>query len=686
MGIERFFSTLNSLTDIWETIKFPPKDKKRLSHFFIDFNSIIHTQSAKLLNRKITNNIQEFEKLLLENIERYLFELLEQFFDTKEFEFFMIAIDGTPSLAKIKEQQKRRYFGEILNLQLSDLKDDKFTWDKNNISPTTRFMFSLNKLLNSKVFLNKLKKKFPSLKNILISDSTNFGEGEMKILNFLRKMNFKTSDNLVIYSPDSDMVLLNLLVKPNFKLSLLRYDQNASTSEEDLYNWLDMTNLRNYLYDYASKILNKQIDEVNLINDIIFIFTFFGNDFLPKINSINPRYDFFLMIDYYLINLIKNDYITKKYSINYPSLKSFLIGLSKIEDNLIHLANKRNRFTNYDMVNFNNFPLILSEIKTKLSYPTFDLKDLIDNKTYQKFKNNFFNIEKGFGYVMLRVLKKIELTNYIKELGLFESLIKKYDSLFIYFISQDLLFDLIVLFYNKFNDFPFYSTKSYLRKMNDRKLQYRKRSFSSKEEPHLRRLKGMNDYEREKYLLDNYLDEYYNYLNPIKDKSTINKKHLVNEYLIGIDWIYQYYFHNKINPIWYYPENESPSISEILQYFTIPKITPKSFYITPLEHIILITPIRYNDLEYSFQYMKGLFNDKTFNKILSFFKKDKTLPDITEIHQRIFKKKEKLIDCSVSIFISKCHLIPINEINHLKFIANFRKHVSIENQLKKIEK
>jgi len=668
MGIERFFSTLNSLTDIWETIKFPPKIKKRLSHFFIDFNSIIHTQSAKLLNRKITNNILEFEKLLLQNIEQYLFDLIDNFFDTKDFEYFMIAIDGTPSLAKIKEQQKRRYFGEILNLQLEELKDDKFTWDKNNISPLTRFMSSLNNLLKSKTFHNKLKNKFPSLKNIIVSDSLEYGEGEMKILQLLRKMNFKTSDHLVIYSPDSDMVLLNLLVKPNFKLSLLRYDQNSSTDNEDYYNWLDMTNLRNYLYDYASNILKKQINEVNLIYDIIFIFTFFGNDFLPKIDSINPRYDFFLMIDYYLINKIKNDYITKKHSVNYQSLKSFLSGLSKIEDDLIHLGNQRKKYTNFDIVNFNNFPIILNDIKTKILYPTFTLKDLIENKTYQNFKNMFFNKEKGFSYVALRVLNKIKITNFIKELGLFSGLIKKYDSLFIYFIQPELLFDLVVLYYNKFNEFPFFSTKSYLRKQSDRKLSYRKKNYFSNQEPHIRRLKGLNDYERERYLLENYLDEYYNYLNPVKGTFEGNKKKLVINYLIGIGWVYQYYFYHKINPGWFYQENEAPTLNELVTYFVQPKIKNIPFKISPLEHMMLITPIRYDELEYSFQYLE----DK--DKVLKFFKKDRTLPDIKEIHQRIFKNKEKLIDCSMSIFLSKCHLIPINEINHQLFLKNFRKN------------
>jgi len=672
MGIERFFSTLNSLTDIWETIKFPPVLKKRLSHFFIDFNSIIHVQSAKLLDRKITNNILEFEKLLLLNIENYLFDLINNFFDTNELNYLMIAIDGTPSLAKIKEQQKRRYFGEILNLQLEKYKKDKdnFTWDKNNISPLTRFMASLNKLLGSKSFHKKLKLKFPSLTKIIISNSLEKGEGEMKILQLLRKMNFKTSDNIVIYSPDSDMVLLNLLVKPNFKLSLIRYDQNSSTSEIDNYNWLDMTNLRNYLYDYASNILKIQINEINLINDIIFIFSFFGNDFLPKIASINPRYDFFLMIDYYLINKIKNDYITKKYSINYQSLKTFLTELSKIENELIHLSNERMKYTNYDIVNFNNFPIILNEIKSKLSYPTSTFKTLTENKTYQKFKLHFFNNEKGFLYVTLRVINKIKLTNYIKEAGLFISLINKYNSLFIYFIPSESLFDLIVLYYNKFNEYPFFSTQSYLRRFNNRKLSYYKKNYLSSKEPHYKRLKGLNDFEKEKYLIDNYLDEYYNYLNPIAIPTKVNKNKIVKNYLIGIDWVYQYYFHHKINPGWFYQENKAPTINDLIIHFNIFKINNLPFKISSLEHMLLITPIQYDNLNHSFQYLNEI--DK--NKVIKFLKKDRTLPDIKKIHQRIFKNKEKLIDCSMSIFISKCHLIPINNINHQQFLDNFRKN------------
>ena len=48
MGIERFFSSLNSNFDVIENLA-PPYEKINASHFLIDFNSIIHNVSSKML-------------------------------------------------------------------------------------------------------------------------------------------------------------------------------------------------------------------------------------------------------------------------------------------------------------------------------------------------------------------------------------------------------------------------------------------------------------------------------------------------------------------------------------------------------------------------------------------------------------------------------------------------------------
>ena len=57
----------------------------------------------------------------------------------------MIAIDGVPTFAKIMEQKKRRYIGDLLS-QLMKKFELPFEWSKINISPGTEFMNKMSKI------------------------------------------------------------------------------------------------------------------------------------------------------------------------------------------------------------------------------------------------------------------------------------------------------------------------------------------------------------------------------------------------------------------------------------------------------------------------------------------------------------------------------------------------------------
>ena len=55
---------------------------------------------------------------------------------------------------------------------------------------------------------------------------------------------------------------------------------------------------------------NTDVNIKKLIKDIVFVFTIFGNDFLPKFESIQTNFDFLFLIDMYLLNLIDNNKIS----------------------------------------------------------------------------------------------------------------------------------------------------------------------------------------------------------------------------------------------------------------------------------------------------------------------------------------------------------------------------------------
>ena len=74
MGIERFFSSLNKDFDVVSDLT-KPYDKINCTHFMIDFNSIIHNVSSKMISKKDYKAIETFEIELVTNIKLQILEI-----------------------------------------------------------------------------------------------------------------------------------------------------------------------------------------------------------------------------------------------------------------------------------------------------------------------------------------------------------------------------------------------------------------------------------------------------------------------------------------------------------------------------------------------------------------------------------------------------------------------------------
>ena len=110
-----------------------------------------------------------------------------------------IAIDVIPPKGKMKQQRMRRHKSVL----------EGKPWDTNAISPGTYFMNQLNHCLKS--FTND------SVKQIIISDSTERGEGEHKILQYIKKNDIQQS---VIYGLDADLIMLSMVsrgIRPSWR-------------------------------------------------------------------------------------------------------------------------------------------------------------------------------------------------------------------------------------------------------------------------------------------------------------------------------------------------------------------------------------------------------------------------------------------------------------------------------------
>jgi hypothetical protein len=99
-------------------------------------------------------------------------------------------------------------------------------------------------------------------------------------------------------------------------------------------------------------------------------------------------------------------------------------------------------------------------------------------------------------------------------------------------------------------------------------------------------------------------------------------------------------------------------------------------YMTPLEHYLFASPFNMDKDIYE-QLVVALGNlpsDKI--KIIAKFIKShqKYYYPLTQIYNEI--KHERIIDCSSSIFLSKCHLLFLeNYISMVSFINDFRKFI-----------
>ena len=386
MGIERFFKSINSLNvDSNKFIK-PIYKNDSITHLYFDFNSVIHKVSANICNHlndlllysliykyseqsgmnqdivteefntinkiynfnyTVVNFHQNITKININNlIYHYIFNDIRNYLSYyPKCNFLYIGIDGVPSVGKMIEQQDRRYKGYLMSLinkqvllkhktQLDNKEFDmtniyneyeyltmKVSFDKNLISPQTDFMLD---------FIIQLKKEnFKDKLNMVVSDFNEKGEGEKKIVIHIKKYCSK-DDNIIIYSPDADMIIMTMILK--FNIFILRHEQ--TTSEDAI---IDIDAIKT---------------KFTPVNDIAYIFSVFGDDFIPKIEWINVTKHLLKILEEYKkmdIRIIDD----KTKTVNLLNLQKFFKQIKKLEG-LVKLS--KNRFDDLlKPVNYKSF-------------------------------------------------------------------------------------------------------------------------------------------------------------------------------------------------------------------------------------------------------------------------------------------------------------------------------------------
>ncbi|KAF8537605.1 exoribonuclease 2 [Trichophaea hybrida] len=362
-----------------------PNPNGEMDNLYLDMNGIVHPCS-----HPEDRPAPETEEEMMLEVFKYTNRVVNMVRPRK---VLMIAVDGVAPRAKMNQQRSRRFRSaqeaqekeedtaalmKLLEQQkgkkIDDSLKDKKVWDSNAITPGTPFMDILAMSLkywcayklNTDPAWAKLK--------VIISDSTVPGEGEHKIMEFIRsqRANPEHDPNTrhVIYGLDADLIMLGLGThEPHFRV--LRedvfaadkkskgcqicgqtghraeectgkakekngeFDEKAAPVSKKPFIWLHVGILREYLQvELDVREQGFKFDLERAIDDWVFMCFFVGNDFLPHLPSLEIRdggIDTLMTI--WKDNLpVMGGYLTKDGSVELDKVQFILDGLAKQED------------------------------------------------------------------------------------------------------------------------------------------------------------------------------------------------------------------------------------------------------------------------------------------------------------------------------------------------------------------
>jgi len=361
MGIPSYFSYIvKNHSNIVKKLK---DVNKKINNLYLDSNSIIYdcfysiqaeqtqaeqtqeeqtqaeqTQAEQTQAEHNPLNKTQFETKLIKSIIQKIKEYIKI---VKPVGKVMIAFDGVAPAAKLKQQRNRRYKSALEKILK---KDNTIGWDKTAITPGTEFMEKLGKRIN---------RHFQKKKNIIVSDSSEPGEGEHKIFQYIRDNEDRHKNEVtMIYGLDADLIMLCLNHLPVSKeIYLFRETPdfirslNADLEPNSNY-FLDIPELaKHIILEMNGQKEPDSIQEKNRLYDYIFLCFFLGNDFMPHFPSIPIRHGgiHILKSAYYNILGRSNKNLTNGKEIYWGNLKKFIQYISSNEHDRIIEEYKTNQ-------------------------------------------------------------------------------------------------------------------------------------------------------------------------------------------------------------------------------------------------------------------------------------------------------------------------------------------------------
>ena len=258
MGFKNFYKGFK--TTFETCIGKTPKEENH-NVMIIELNGLFYNSCRKLSEYQGTRRRKEINLYLFEKVCENLHTIIQEYHPTQK---LLLVVDGVSGMMKNIEQRQRRYKNSLEN-KYGDLVDlNSFSPGSNLLHFMTKYIdwFLKIKMMNDKIYQNL---------EIYFSNEKVPGEGEVKLFHFIRKR-CTLNDRILIYSCDSDVILLSLLLEP-FSITIVR---NSTIHGIEFVN---VTEIREQMY---KKFSHDKTETKSLFwMDMFVLFLLLGNDYLP---------------------------------------------------------------------------------------------------------------------------------------------------------------------------------------------------------------------------------------------------------------------------------------------------------------------------------------------------------------------------------------------------------------------
>eukprot|EP01097_Dermamoeba_algensis_P003693 TRINITY_DN2532_c0_g1_i1.p1 TRINITY_DN2532_c0_g1~~TRINITY_DN2532_c0_g1_i1.p1 ORF type:complete len:571 (-),score=88.81 TRINITY_DN2532_c0_g1_i1:312-2024(-) len=353
----------------------PNPNGTEFDHLYLDMNGIIHPCFHPENEPQPKSEAEVLEKL---------FEYIDRLFAiVRPRKLIFFAIDGVAPRAKMNQQRTRRFRAikeakekreiaqKLMEKMGQPIEDVPSVMDSNCITPGTEFMEKVSLALQYYVAERMNTDKAWKGLRAIISDVSVPGEGEHKIMEYIRHQKAQPGwdPNIrhVIYGLDADLIMLSLAThEPHFSVLrevVLQKGNNCHTcgqpghlasacrgkgkekaGEFDAdppkkkvpYQFLHLHVLREYLERDLTpeNASNLNFNTERALDDFVFLCFFVGNDFLPHLPTFEIREGAIdvLCAIYKKCFPTLNGHITENGSVDLKKMAILLEEVSRIED------------------------------------------------------------------------------------------------------------------------------------------------------------------------------------------------------------------------------------------------------------------------------------------------------------------------------------------------------------------